>query len=480
MPFSDLRQYIDKLESEGELQRINAEVDWRLEMGAVSRRAMDLRTRAPLFELIKDYPNSRVLALPCGPTQPIIQGRVSLSLGLPKKNPVLSTIDEFRKRLDQPIDPTEVTYGSCKENIQTGEMVNLLKFPVPLIHDGDGGRYIGTWHICVTKDPDTGWVNWGMYRVMMVSKNKAAINLNPTQHGGNIFFEKFERRGKAMPIAVAIGTEPVTSIVACTPLPFGADHAKVAGGLRESPVELVKCETSDLFVPASAEIVIEGHVVPKERETEGPFGEYAGYFAGGKGLKPVIDVDCITHRNQPILTMTNMGKPWHESDIVEGVTKSAMAKKLLEEKNIPVKSTYCFPGYLLVISARSAPGLLPKIVSTLKSARSRTHSYYTLIVGEDVDITNLEEVIWSLTTRMNPKTGIYVETNLGINALVPFLTPEEREGRYSSKAYFDATFPANWSKQYLSEHTKVVNFNEAWPKDIQDKVIERWSNYGYT
>ncbi len=478
--FVDLREFVSELEVTGELNTIKCEVDWNLEMGAITRRVMDLRERAPLFENIKDYPHMRMLGCPLGPSSSNLYARFAIALGLAPDTKPLEIVSTVKDRIFKQIKPVKVSGGPCKENIDRNGKVDLLKFPAPLIHSIDGGRYLGTWHICITKDPETGWVNWGMYRLMVHSKDKLAILLTPfSQHGGSTF-EKYRKMGKPMPIAIAIGTEPVSSIVAGAPLPEQMEEVEAAGGLRGKGVELVKCETVDIDVPASSEVVIEGEIPPEERLMEGPFGEYTGHSGAGKSLRPYIKVKCVTYRSNPILTMTNMGKPWHESDTVEGITRAAIVWKLLEDAALPVKGAYVHPTYFLVIAADSRPGLVHKIASVLKQPKSRLMSEYLLLVNEDVDITSAEDVLWAISTRLHPKNGIYPMINMGMNPLLPMLTPEEREARMQPSCLLDATFPSDWSKEYLEEHTTLIDFRHGWPPNMQKSVLERWEVYGYS
>ena len=265
MAFRDLREYIAKLEEEGELRHIKTEVDWNLELGAISRRAIELRAPAPLFENIKGYPAGyRVLANLMSGTRPS-HGRLAIAMGLPKATPILKLIDEFAERVQSQVKPLIVKTGPCKEVIRLGDAVNVLDLPVPLIHGRDGGRYIGTWHIDINKDPDTGWVNWGMYRHMVHDEKTLGWRATPYQHGPNIYYQKYESRGQPMPMAIAIGTDPLSSVAAATSFPAEITEAEAAGGLRGAPVELVKCETIALEVPATSEIVLEGMVYPGER-----------------------------------------------------------------------------------------------------------------------------------------------------------------------------------------------------------------------
>lgn len=480
MSFENLRGYVNVLESNQELQRIRSEVDWNLEMGAITRRAMDLRAPAPLFEKIRDYGGFRVLGLPVGPSKPNLHSRIALALGESKDRPAKDLIEIYKSRLGKKISPRIVSDSACKENIMKGDQVDLLKFPSPFIHGIDGGRYIGTWHLCVTKSLNEDWVNWAIYRVMVHNKNTLGLNLHKKlQHGGQMYYNEYDRIGKPMPIAIAIGTDPVETISGDTPFPSLSDQPSLTGGIKGQPIKLVKCETVDLEVPASSEIVIEGEVPAGILMNEGPFGEFTGHTGSGTYPKPIIKVKCITYRNNPILTMSNMGKPWDDDAICTSITRSAMIEKTLQEAGLPVRSVFIYPAYLVVISCESKPGLVHKIVSTLKESKNRSLSYWTILVNEDVEPTDPVDVLWSMATRSNPHAGIHVESQSFINELYPLLSPDERSGRYSSRAYIDSTIPAEWSMEYKSEHCRVIDFRRAWPQEIQDKIVRNWSLYGY-
>lgn len=477
----DLRGYIAQLEAEGELQRVGTEVDWNLEIGAITRRVLDLRAPAPLFERIKGYqPGYRVLGCPVGPSAPNLHARVALAMGLPSDTPPLQLIDTFCQRTENPILPTRVNHAPCKENIHRGDEVDLLEFPAPWIHGIDGGRYPGTWNMVGTKDPDTGWMNWGVYRSMIHDERTLGILLHRArQHGGGMYYNKYEARDEPMPIVIAIGTDPLCTIGAASSFRFGVGELDMVGGLRGRPVEVVQCETVDLEVPATAEIVIEGFVPPNKREMEGPFGEYTGY-AVHADRSPVVEVTCITHRDDPILTVANMGKPWDDGAVPSAIATGAVALKALRDAGIPVKAAYAYaPQQSIIIAAPPVPGSALRIASTLWSGATRTDLPFLIIVDEDIDPTNLDEVWWAITTRMHPRNGIHVYDGKVANPLISWLTPSERETNVTSGVYFDARFPHHWSPEYKAQHCTVMDFERGWPKDIQDRVLERWFEYGY-
>lgn len=475
MPYNDLRQFLDKLAAEGELHCIKAEVDWELEIGAITRRGIELQLPAIFFEKIKGFaPEYRVLGNLLTASHPIKQSRLSLALELPKDTPPLEVIEAFGRRMERRIKPKIVPTGPCKENILKGEDVNLWQFPTPLMHGGDGGRYIGTWHITVTRDPDSGWVNWGIYRHMIHDRNTMSMLSFPPQHGG-MHYLKYEACNEPMPVAVAIGTEPVCSIAADAQLPAEVDEADLVGGLRGEPIELVQCETNDLYVPATSEIVIEGFVRPKERKPDGPFGEYHGYRNFNPVNLPVIEVTCITYRNNPILTVSNMGKPWDEAGIISSVAQSAIVAAELKRQHIACTAVYCpAPDFGVIIAVKPQyAGYAHTVASAVWGSKVGIHRPYIFVVGDDVDVTNMEDVYWCLVTRMNPERNIHVQHNAPGHSLFPFLSREEREVRRGSRVMFDATFPPD------VEPPVIMDFKHGWPGEIQQQVLARWQEYGF-
>jgi 4-hydroxy-3-polyprenylbenzoate decarboxylase len=483
MVFSDLRAYIDALETEKELVRIKKEVDWNLELGAIIRRSYDLKAPAPLFENIKGYPKGySVLGAPVGlsnkPGRSL--ARLAMSLGFSPDATFHEIIEGYIARKKERIKPVIVDTGPCKENIFTGDQVNLLSLPVPFIHEGDGGRYIGTWHLVATKDPDTQWVNWGMYRLMVIDEKTMGCLLRPDQHIGFHYYPKYETRGEPMEFAVAIGTEPVSSLVGALRIPTGVNEVEVAGGIRGEPIELVKCETVDLYVPATSEIVIEGVVPPHERRDEGPFGEYTGYLARESSPKPVFEVTALTYRDNPIQVHSCMGVPVDDSAVVTTVVRAADILDDLSQKGLPVKSVYLPPegiSHLAVISTEVPFANFAKHLafSVWGSTSGRT-TWFLIIVNDDIDPTNMNEVIWALSTRCHPERGIFSTGSSWSIPLLPFLSPYEKKHYLGSQVLFDCTWPKDWPEDHIP---LKASFDQVWPKDIQDKVLNNWSEYGY-
>lgn len=293
-----LREYIDALKEIGEIQEINKEVDWNLEIGAICRRCCETGASAPLFNNIRGIEKGfRVLGAPVGiSSQPgLYLSRIAVSLGLASTATGREIIDTLVEARSQKfIPPKLVNNGLCKENILIGDQVDLLKLPAPLLHDGDGGRYINTFGIIVAQTPDKQWTNWSIARVMLLDKNRMAGIVAPNQHIGMVR-QTWTDINQPMPFALALGVEPFIPFVGGMPLPEYVNEADYVGAYFNEPVEVVQCKTVDLQVPATSEIVIEGTLSLQETDLEGPMGEYAGYlWTGQTSQKPVYHVSAMT------------------------------------------------------------------------------------------------------------------------------------------------------------------------------------------
>lgn len=485
MKMRDLRDFLTVLERHGELVRIQEEVDWRLEMGAITRRCYDLGAPAALFENVKGYPRGyRTLGAPLGQSRRegrSLFARTALALGLTPDTSAKEIMRCYLERKEKPLKPTLIKTAPCKENILLGDDVDLLRFPVPLIHGGDGGRYIGTWHTVITKDPDSSWVNWGMYRLMIHDRNTLGCLFPMQQHIGQIY-QKFEAMNLPMPAAVAIGGQPVIPIVSCVQLPPFVNEVDIAGGLQGEPIPLIKCETLDLEVPATAEIVLEGEVLPHERKVEGPFGEYMGYEAGKSSPKPVFKVRAITYRNDPILPFSNMGMPIHEGQTATALIKGAEIFAELRRLGLPVKGVFCPPyavGHMAVISTDTPfVNFAKRVAHSVWATKPGLFTYYIVVVDADVDPTNMDEVLHAMTTKCHPVNGIHPVSHIpGFPVLLPFLPPKERLIGDAAGVIFDCTWPKDWPSESIPIKATLENL---WPKEVKDKVLQSWVKYGFT
>lgn len=485
-PHDSMRELISDLEKEGELLRVKEEVDWNLEVGAITRRAMELgRVKsvkdggqpALWFEKIKGYPKGfSILG-----NVPASLKRVAMIFG--HENPDKVTYPEmqdlFMHGLEHPIKPVVVKDGPCKENKAFGDDCNLNMFPAPMIHEGDGGRYICSYHLTITKDRHSDWVNWGMYRLMIHDRRSLGCLMVHGQHGPDMYFQQYEPNNEPMPFAIAITADPLSSLASSAPIPNFVSEADVVGGWRGKPVELVKCETNELYVPASSEIVIEGVVPPKVRAWEGPFGEYTGFRASPRDLRPVFVVRCITWRNDPILAMSNMGWILSESSVTHAIARAAIYKKVFLEQQWPVTAVHVPPeciGDLLVVAVkRGRPRVAQGIMAASLSAPSGIYTSKVIVCDEDMDIFDLATVMINVVEKVHPVRGVTPYFHQG-NPLFPFADLKERLEMTGPQLLLDATWPLDWPPE-IAVPPKVA-FNEVYPKELQGKVLSKWTEYG--
>lgn len=482
MAYLDLREFMEALDKAGELVTIEVEVDWNLEAGAIMRRTYEIGAPAVHFKKIRGYPQGyTLLGAPMGRGRRGTWSKLAIALEMDPDIPYRALFQEFHRRVSSPIKPYQVSTGPCKENILMGKEVNLFKFPAPYLHDGDGGRYIGTWHCTITKDPDTGWVNWGLYRLMIHTKNRMGGLVWPHQHIGMMYYGKYEARNEPMPFAIAIGTEPAATIVASMGFRAGLNEADMAGGLRREPAQLVKCETSELLVPATAEIVLEGVVMPKERWDEGPFGEFSGYRASPRMPRPVFRVECITYRDNPILTASCMGVPIDEAHLVShSLGQDSDVLEALKEAGVPVRGVYCPPEYVgfvvIVVVDKKYSGIAHEVVSAIHASKVGYRCLYAFICDDVVEPTDLLNVFHSFVTKCHPRDGIQIKDFSVGWALVPFLDLHDRQFAKGCSISFDCTWPIDWDP--FRNVPYKVSFDKAFPEEIKQKVLTNWSTYG--
>ena len=411
--FGDLRGWIDALRAQGELHEINAQVDWNIELGTIMRLAQGPGTGpALLFNNIKDYnlPTSRCRRIFGSALNN--NRRIAMMLGLPPDTHARELVKIGRNILTETIAPKTVKSGPVKENIVTAKDVNLDEFPTPYWNRLDGGRYLITYAGVVTRDPDTGIMNVGIYRGMIGDQNKIPMLMWRAQHIGQHVTAAQGHGMKELPIAVAIGWEPSLGFCAGSPVPKGICEYDVMGAIRGEPVELVKCETNDLLVPASAEIVIEGRLGldPETYMMEGPYAEFTGYVAGDRSPKPVIYVDCITHRNDPILRGTIEGcmpGSYSENAMISSIFRSSTAWNVLDRAGVPGITDVWGPpvqaGMNLNIRMKQSYRGQAKQAANALWGSSAAHVRYkhVTVVDDDIDIHDYAAVDWAIAYRVN-------------------------------------------------------------------------------
>lgn len=478
MPFKDVREYISKLEEAGEAIKINEEVDWNLEAGAILRRSAEKALPAPFFQKLKDYPKGYRLVGNLAATF----RRMAISMDMHPDTHPKDLIEEIVQRKKKLIKPVIVKDGPCKENIHIGKDADLFEFPVPMLHDGDGGRYMGTWHVVISKDIDSDWVNWGMYRnVAHDSRSLGLLQASLGKHLWAMFSQGYSLQKKAMDVAIVMGVEPISTMCAASPIPPGVSEVDVVGGIRGEPMELVKCQTNDLYVPATSEIVVEGEIRPGDVQDEGPFGEFTGYMTKRVIPRPVIRVNAITHRNNPILTTCCPGIPVDDNAIFS-LTKAAEILDALRAQRKPVTNVFVpleTTHMLAIVSVSKAryPGVAEDIAHIIWSQGSLAHETpYIIVVEDDVDPFNLAEVMHTVITKCHPVRGIHAIDRGTVISIAPWLNKQEQLSKLGAKAYFDCTYPMDWEP---ADTPIRISFAQSYPKDVQQKALDLWNKYGY-
>ena len=474
MTFDDNRKFIEALEKSGDVVRIKDVVDWDMEAGAIVRRAAEMQKPAPFFEKIKDYPEGySIFGEPLGTHR-----RLAVALGLAADTPYREIRAEYEHRLTRLVKPVLVKNGPCKENIVTGDAIDLYQFPAPLVHEGDGGRYMGTWHAVISHDPERDWTNWGMYRLMIGDERHLTGLCEPYTHQYDIFKRVYAPKKQNLPVAIAIGMDPICSMMAGARSVGRKSEVEFAGAIRQRPVELVKCETSDILVPAHSEIVIEGERLYGETMIEGPFGEYTGYRSDPRGQRPVYRVNAITYRNNPILTMSCMGLPVTSDTVVRSMDYEILIKRVLKMNGIRFTDVYVpleSATMMAIVGVKpSYRGIANQIGYAFSAAQ--LGAYKVIVVEDDVDVFNMTEVLHALASKCHPIRGIkQYDEALEPSSLNPFSSPEERRWHLGAKVVFDCTWPLDW-EGIVPER---VSFNEMYPKDVRERVLKNWKKYGY-
>ncbi|MBN1227079.1 MAG: UbiD family decarboxylase [Deltaproteobacteria bacterium] len=470
MGFKDNREFIKALDKTGDVVHVKQEVDWELEIGAISRRSCEISGPAVMFENIKDYPGQRVLASPLA-----IYRRFAIALGMDPETSLKDIYDEYARRMEHPIPPVVVKDGPCKENIIRGDDIDIFRFPAPLIHDGDGGRYAGTWAFEITKDLHSSWVNWAIHRVMIYNRNTVAGLFTQGKHIG-MHIAAYLAEKKPVPVAIVVGADPMSTFVSSFFIEARQDEADYAGALNQQPVELVKCETIPLYVPAHAEIIIEGELQPDITVPEGPFGEFSGYRHGIE-WQNIVKIKAITHRDDPIFTCANTGMPMHES-LTNGLARSFDYMRYFKGLGLPVTGVNIPPEFscmALVVAVKKTQGNIAMRVKNAIMAWRPIAYHKIFVVDDDVDIFNLNEVLHAFSAKCHPRRGIKVSDDEMVVPLVPSLSEEERKAFTGSVALFDCTWPIDLPKK---EILQKIAFS-TYPEQLKNKVIKNWSDYGF-
>ncbi len=486
MKYKDLRDFIAQLEARGELKRISLEIDPNLEMTEICDRVLRSNGPAILFEHPKDsaFP---VLANLFGTPERVALGMGEESIGalreigkllayLKEPEPPRGLKDAWEKWpvLKQVLNmaPKIVKNAPCQEIVWEGEDVDLSRLPIQTCWPDDAAPLI-TWGLVVTRGPAKPRQNLGIYRQQVIGKNKVIMRWL-AHRGGALDFRdhSLENPGKPFPVAVALGADPATILGAVTPVPDSLSEYQFAGLLRGSKTELVKCLGSSLEVPASAEIVLEGVIHPEDTAVEGPFGDHTGYY-NEQDRFPVFTIERITMRKDPIYHSTYTGKPPDEPAVL-GVALNEVFVPLLQKQFPEIKDFYLPPegcSYRLAVVSikKQYPGHAKRVMFGVWSyLRQFMYTKFIVVVDDDIDIRDWKEVIWAITTRMDPARDTLLVENTPIDYL-DFASPVSGLG---SKMGMDAT--NKWTGETTREWGKPI----AMSREVKDRIDAIWKDLG--
>ncbi|WP_353683498.1 menaquinone biosynthesis decarboxylase [Thermodesulfovibrio sp. 3907-1M] len=481
MAYNDLREFLHILDKKGLLHRVRVEVDPVLEIAEITDRMCKSPNggKALFFEKVK------------GSSMPVVTNifgsfeRMCLALEV-------ESLDDVSKRIEKLINqtppkslkdkikavfelieiskylPKRVSKAACQEVINHNP--DLSKLPILKTWPKDGGRFI-TFPMVFTRDPETGKQNCGMYRMHVYDERTTGMHWHIHKDGA-VHYRKYKELGKRMPVAVAIGSDPAVIYSSTAPLPYGVDEIVFAGFLRRSPVEMVKCVTSDIEVPANSEIVLEGYVEPDELRDEGPFGDHTGFYSPVDKF-PVFHVTCITHRKNPIYPATVVGKPPMEDCYMGKATERIFLPLLrmhfpeIKDINLPIEGV--FHNAAIVSIKKQYPGHGKKIIHGLWGMGQMMFSKLIIVVDEDVNVQDLSTTAWKVLNNVDWRRDVIIS-----EGPVDELDHASSMPRFGGKMGIDAT-----------RKTREEGMMRDWPEEItqaeeiKELVTKRWHEYGF-
>ncbi|RJQ32920.1 MAG: menaquinone biosynthesis decarboxylase [Actinobacteria bacterium] len=481
MAYKNLADFVNTLEKAGELIRIKAEVSSELEITEIADRISKEVGPALLFENVNgsDMP---LLINAMGSSK-----RMSMALGINNLNEVADKFldlipsgfpSSFKDKISSVLKlkqvagakPKEVRAAACQEIVLEGDDIDLTKLPVLKCWPDDGGKFI-TLPMVITKDPNSGLQNMGMYRMQIYDKNTTGMHWH-IHHTGAQHYRKNQKKGVKTEVAVALGGDPAIIYSATAPVPPGFDELLLAGMLRGKPVEVVKAKTVDLVVPAESEIILEGYVEPNETRLEGPFGDHTGYYSLADQY-PVFHLTAITHRKKPIYPTTIVGRPPMEDCYMAKATERLFlpaVKAVIPEvvdMNLPFEGV--FHNCVLISIDKQFPKHAKKVMDGIWGLGQMMFSKAIVVVDKQVDVQNASEVAWKVFNNIDPARDIYIT-----EGPLDTLDHSSNTPYYGSKVGLDATIK-----------TKDEGHDRQWPDDIvmskivKDLVTKRWSEYGF-
>jgi UbiD family decarboxylase len=474
----DLRHWLKQVDEMGELKVISQPLDWNEETSALNYMVSQHEgSPALLLENIKgDAPGFRALYNLFGTSKE----RIATASGLPQNKSLTELIQMVRDRFRTKIPPVKLPAERAvvNENVLFEDKADITIFPAPKMWPLDGGRYLGTWDLFITRDLEDGHFNVGTYRQMVKSPKELFVYWSPGKDA-RLQAERYWQRGLSFPVAAVYGPEPLMFMVSSQTLPKTESEYDYAGGLAGQPVEVFESPVTGLLLPANAEIIIEGTMRPGNNAMEGPFGEFTGYYGRPEASTPIIDVQCVRYRNNPILTCALMADyPACEQSLFFSIVRSARIWADLQKLGIPgIQGVFAFPeaaggfGATAVSIEQRYPGHAAQTAAlTAQVPAGAYYGKYTIVVDEDVDPTDIHQVLWAMSTRSDPATDIDILRSTWSTYLDPTKNPPE-ERPYGSKALINAC------KEH--KHLKQFSKRSRLRREVYERLVKQWGDFGF-
>jgi 4-hydroxy-3-polyprenylbenzoate decarboxylase len=448
--YNDLREWMKLVDDLGELRTIRG-AHWDLELGAIADEVFHMDPGpAVVFDDVPGYRSGFRNLVNCMGSFP----RVAVTLGLEPTNNGLALLDAWRKkRATMTMTPAEpVATGPVMQNVQRGKEVDLSVFPTPKWHEDDGGRYLGTGCAVLTKHPDTDWINLGCYRVQVQDDQHVAVMTSPGKHGA-IHRQLWAEKGEPMPIAVSIGQDPLLMVAAFGGQGWGECEYDFAGAVKGRAIEVIPGPVTGLPIPAAGDIVIEGFMLPEKRP-EGPFGEWLGYYASGARPDNVIKIEGVYYQDDPIILGQPPMKPPSGYALANSFLRSAdVWEQLLAAGlgGITGVWSHQLPGVVAVSMKPAYGGHAVQVGQVTSNCQAGAYlNRMVIVVDDDIDPSDLGELMWAVCTRADPEKDYHVTTNCWSSALDPLVSPEQRDKRdfTNSRVIIDATRPFSWRNEF--------------------------------
>lgn len=473
--FHDLREFLEKLERIGQL-RIVEGADWDLDIGTINELMSERKGPALLFDKIKGYPPGYRVA-----SNLLYQRQAQiLTFGLPEEGSDLDRVRYWKDKYSnfKPVPPIVVKNGPILENVSTGDDIDMFKFPAPKWHMLDGGRYIGTGGMQITRDRDEGWVNFGTYRVMIHEKRLLSRYISVAKHGA-IHRKKYWDKGEDAPVCMVFGEDPLLFGIASMPIPWGISEYDMAGYIKGKGIEVIIDDVTGLPIPATAEIAVSGFSPPPTREgrEEGPFGEWQGYYATGSRTEPVVHVKKLYHRHDPIIFGQPPVKPPVNTWFPIPIHTAPAVWNQLEKLGIPgIKGVYihgmggrifcCISLEQMFLGHAKQVAILAAGILQGGACTGR----FIITVDEDIDPSDFDEVLWAVTTRMDPETQMDIIPGCITSQADPILTPEKRAAKdfTAAKIIMNACKPYHWKDKFSVTNIASPELRETILKKYKD------------